>query len=317
MRRLSAWAMFAALASSSLVSAAPVVRTLELRVTVDASQDWRRDPAWSKASSQQRYEIATQLRSDGRLYVDNLLDADPARRMQIKTDWYLYQGLRELKSENGGKLPAAGGEPVLSGESLMSSGGMASPLMGSMSPQRMTALQAISERSTDELEALMQQYDRPGGRWLVFEGFAGCTNRMQITINSRFEGDSAKKKGNSVPFDMTWNANAAGTPEQQTLCRRYVATYEPATDILIVENVYLPAPRGTSVRNHFGRTEREERELPAPYEVQVWIDKALKQARSSGKSSASLPITAALDGNDAALGDFTGTAKVSLEWSFR
>jgi hypothetical protein len=81
--------------------AAPVQRTLELRLTIDATQDWRNDPQWGMASSQQSYSLASQLRSDGRLYTQNLLDPDPPRRMQIKMDWYLYQGLLELKAENG------------------------------------------------------------------------------------------------------------------------------------------------------------------------------------------------------------------------
>ena len=298
---------------------APAQRTLEIRLSVDATQDWRREPAWSKATSEQRYDFSSQLRSDGRLYVENLLDPDPARRLQIKSDWYLFQGLSELKTENGGKLPIVGaGAAVLSSESIMASGGMASPLMGNMSPQRMTALQALSERDATELEAFMRRYDQPGGRWMYFEGFEGCVNRLQVRHHSRFEGDSAKKRGNSVPFTMQWDADGNGTPEQrQGLCRRYVATYEPSTDTLIVENLYLPAPLGVSIRNHFGRSERQERELPPPYEVLRWVDQTLKQVRSVGKRSDTLPITAALDANDAALGNFTGTAQVSLEWSFR
>lgn len=306
------------LASTSAVSAS-VDRTLEIRLAIDAAQDWKNDPQWGKSKSTQQYVFSTQLRSDGRLYVDNLLDPDSSKRVRIKGDWYLYQGLSELKAENGGKLPPPGsGRTEISAQSLAESGGMASPALANFSPQRMTALQALKDKPAAELEEFMRRYEQPGGRWMVFEGFAGCANQLQLRYHSRFEGDVAKKKGNTAPFDMQWDAETAGTPEQQqSLCRRYVATYEPATDTLIVENLYLPPPLGASVRNHFGRTERQERELPPPYQVMRWADDQLKQARSSGKQAATLQLTAALDGNDAALGSFTGTAKVTLEWSFR
>lgn len=307
------------LAVPGVLSSAPVVRTLELRLAIDGTQDWRNDPQWGKSSTQQRYTLSTQLKSDGRLYIDNLLEPDPMRRFTIKNDWYLYKGLSQLKAENGGKLPPPGASaPVLSAESLAMSGGMASPAMGDMSPERMTALQALRDRPASDLEAFIRKYEQPGGRWMVFEGFAGCANRLELKLRSRFEGDVAKKAGNKAPFDMQWDADTRGTAEQQqSLCRRYVATYEPATDTLIVENVHLPSPRGTSVRNEFGRTERKEVDLPAPYAVLRWADDALKQGRSTGKLSATLPLTAALDGKDAALGSFTGTANVTLEWSFR
>ncbi len=298
--------------------AAPVQRTLEFKLAIDATQDWHNGQQWGKANTQQRYTLSAQLRSDGRRYADNLLDPDLTQRMQIKNDWYLYQGLRELKAENGGKLPPAGAQPELSAGSLAQSGGMVSPTLANASPERLTALQALREHAPEELEAFMRGFDQPGGRWMVFEGFAGCANSLQVTYSSKFEGDVAKKPGNKAPFDMQWNADTRGTPEeQQSLCRRYVATYDPAADTLFVENLYLPSPRGTWVRNEFGRTERKDADLPPVYEVMSWADGALKQARSTGKLSATLPIGAALDGRDAVLGNFAGTAKATLEWSFR
>lgn len=298
-------------------SAAPVVRTLEVKLTVDGTQDWVRNPGSSKATTQQRYDVAVQLRSDGRLYADNLLDPDPQKRVQIKMDWYLYQGLSELKAENGGKLPAPGGQPVLSAESMMQ-GGMMSPAMSNMSPQRVNALQALSENSAAELEEFLRRYDQPGGRWMYFEGFAGCTNRLSLELHSKWTGDNARKPGNRVPFEMQWDGVSTGTPEQQqSLCRRYVASYEPASDTLYVENVYLPATRGTSVRTEYGRVEKSERELPPPNEVMVWVDAALKKSRGAGKQTATVPLTGSLDGNDTVLGSFKGSARLSLEWALR
>lgn len=304
---------------ASLAVADPVVRTLEIRLEIDAAQDWKNDPQWGKSTSKQRYVLSSQLRSDGRLYADNLLDPDPGARMKIKSDWYLYQGLSELKGENGGTLPEPGGERTeISSRTLGMSGGMVSPEMASLSPHRLSALQALKDTPRAQLEAFMSRYEQPGGRWMVFEGFQGCANQLQLEYHAQFEGDVAKKRGRQAPFSMEWDAETRGTSEEQaSLCRRYVATYEPATDTLILENLYLPAPRGISVRHHFGRTERVEREFPPPYQVMRWADDQLKQAHSSGSRSATLPLTAALDGNDAALGSFTGTAKVSMEWSFR
>lgn len=300
--------------------AAPAQRTLEFKLTIDGTQDWHNGQQWGKSSTEQRYAVSAQLRSDGRLYADNLLDPDLTRRMQIKNDWYLYQGLLELKAENGGKLPVAAGagRTELSAESLAASGGMVSPTLANASPQRLTALQALQDRKPEELESFMRRYDQPGGQWMYFEGFAGCANSLLITYQSKFEGDVAKKAGNKAPFDMQWNADSQGTPEQrQSLCRRYVATYNPTTDTLFVENVYLPSPHGTSVRHEFGRTEREEVDLPPMSEAMGWANSTLKQARSTGKASTTLPIIGALDGRDVVLGHFEGTAAVTLDWSFR
>jgi len=317
--QLSVFLFVSVMGFATGVVAAPVERQLRIRLDVEATQDWKNDPQWGKANSQQHYDIATTLRSDGKLYVENLLDPDRARRMKIKSDWYLYQGLSELKAENGGKLPPAGqGRVELSAESLAMSGGMASPQMANASPQRLTAQQALRDRSIEDLEAFMRQYDQPGGRWMYFEGFSGCASQLQIQYHSKFVGDIARKAGNKAPFDMQWDADVrAPASDGQPLCKRYVVTYAPSTDTLIVENVYLPPPRGTSVRKEFGRTERREVDLPAPYEVARWADDALKQSRSAGTLSATLPLNAALDGKDAALGEFRGTGKVALEWSFR
>lgn len=299
--------------------AAPVQRTLEFKLVIDATQDWRNGNQWSKSNTQQRYALSAQLRSDGRRYADNLLDPDLTRRLQIKSDWYLYQGLQELKAENAGKLPAAGTrQSELSAESLAMSGGMASPALANISPQRLTALEALRNNKPEELEAFMRGYDQTGGRWMVFEGFTGCANSLQLTYNAKFEGDVATKPGNKAPFDMQWNADTRGTAEQQeSLCRRYVATYDATSDTLFVENLYLPSPHGTSTRSEFGRTERKEADLAPVYEVMGWADAALKRARSSGERTATLPIVAALDGRDAARGHFEGRAAVRLEWSFR
>ena len=42
-----------------VVCAAPVIRTLDIRLAVEAAQDWKNEPQWGKTSSEQRYEVSS------------------------------------------------------------------------------------------------------------------------------------------------------------------------------------------------------------------------------------------------------------------
>ena len=318
--RRSLFAAFLGLAVTGMAAAAPLQRTLELHLTVEATQAWRNDPQWGKTDTQQRYDLSTQLQSDGRLYTENLLDPDKARRMRIKNDWYLLQGLLELKQENGGRLPAPGqlAAPVISAESMMMGGGADPSAAANMSPQRLTAMNAVNERPAAELDAFIKRYDAPGGRWLYFSGFSGCANQLHLVYRAHFVGDTGKTADKKVPFDMTWAADSRGSPaDQGALCQRYVATLDPAAGVLYIENAYIPSARGNSARTHFGRTDKREMDFPVPYEVLRWTDEMLKSAKPAGKQSAELKITSALDGDSTVLGQFDGIAKVALDWSFK
>jgi len=312
------WAM----TISTAAVASPIERQFDLRVDVDATQSWRNALQWSKATTQQHYDISTRLRSDGRLYADNLLDPDMNRRIRIKGEYYLYQGLLQLKHENGGRLPASGAmSSEISAESLQRTPGC---IMGvdcpGASPERLSAIAALEDNTPAELETFMKTYDKPGGQWLYFMSYSGCPNRLQLGYQAHFAGEQAfdHDKKRLQPFQMDWAAKTQGTTEeQQSLCRHYVITLNTVTGDMYVENAFIPSPRGVSVRTTGRGNDRREVDLPPPYEVMRWVDDLLHKAADTGKQQAKLHLVQPLDGNSSVLGLFDGTANVSLSWSFK
>ncbi|WP_411888103.1 hypothetical protein [Hydrocarboniphaga effusa] len=296
-------------------------RTLSLELTVDATQDWRNELQWSKAQTRQHYRISTRLRSDGRLYADNLLDPDPARRLDIKQDFYTYQGLLELKREFGGRLPDASQvKAEISSATLIGSEacvpGTACP---SSSPQRYTAIAALQSNTRQQLESFMQSYEKPGGRWLYFTGYAGCPNQIDLQYRAHFAGQQAfdHKRKNLQPFEMDRQATTQGSEEdKRRLCDRFVITYDTRAGQMYLENVYWPALIGTSQRKTNRGIEQSQVELSPPTEVMGWASAQLEKALPSGRRQAPLRLTLPLDGNSTVLGQFDGPAMVSLSWDF-
>lgn len=304
------------------VSAAAAERQLSIQLTVDGSQSWRNALQWSQSTTQQRYELTTRLRSDGRLYAENLLDPDMEKRLRIKGEYYTYQGLLQLKQQNGGMLPGANSlSPEISAESLKGNPGCIPGVdCPGASPERFTAIAALQDNTPAELEKFMKSYDAPGGHWLYFMGYSGCPNRLQLSYRAHFAGEQAfdHDKKRLQPFEMEWAAQTQGTAEEQAgLCRRYVVTLNTATGEMNIENAYIPSPRGTSVRKTGSGVDRHDADLPPPYEVMRWADDLLHKARETGAQSATLRLTQSLDGNSSVLGLFDGTAKVSLVWAFK
>ncbi len=322
MRAIEKWLMCGMLLGMhDGASPAPLQRQLKLNVSVDATQAWKNELQWSKASSQQRYELTTQLHSDGRLYAQNLLDPDLDKRSRIKSEFYTYQGLLELKRENGGRLPSGNAlMPEISAESLKAGGsclpGVDCP---SASPQRFSAIAALQDNTPAQIEQFMKSFEAPGGKWLYFTGFAGCRNQLRLNYTAHFAGeqafDHARKK--LQPFEMDWVANTEGSAEEKaSLCRRYTITLDTGSGTMYVENAYLPSPRGTSTRKTGRGLDRRESDLPPPYELMRWVGDTLSKNRPSGSQEAVLKLTQPLDGNSTVLGLFDGTAKVRLSWSF-
>lgn len=310
-------------ALSATAFAAPLERKLSLNLTVDATQDWRNELQWSKAQSQQRYQIVTHLRSDGRLYAENLLDPDVPKRIKIKNDYYTYQGLLELRQEFGGRLPKPDQvQSVISAESL--AGGDSTCIPGvsctSMSPERFAAIAVLQQTPSDQLERFMQSYEKPGGRWLYFMGYAGCANQLDLRYQAHYAGERAfdRRRKNLKPFEMDWKAATQGTEdEQRGLCKRYVVTVDTKTNDVYFENVYLPAPVGISERKGAGGDERREIEMSPPSEVASWVNDLLLKTTASGSRQQDIRITLPLDGNSTVLGSFDGTAKVSFSWELK
>lgn len=295
-------------------------RELHITLTVDASQTWKNVLQWGQSHSTQRYEITTALRSDGRLYHDNLVDVDIEQRLSVKRDYYTYQGLLQLKKEHGGRLPKA---------SEVSLGISANPnqqvhcLDSNDCPysvaERAAAIVALQNNTVAELEAFIASYDEPGGRYLYFFGYAGCPNRLSLQHRSHFEGEQAfdhdRKK--LIPFQLDWNADSTGSDEDRPrLCQRYVISLDFSQKLLYVETGFIPSPRGTSVRILGKKVERSEAELPVPHEVLDWVGERLRKTSPTGSATSTLVLTWPLDGNATVLGAFDGRAKVTLSWAF-
>ena len=299
----------------------PIERNLRYTLDVDAQQQWRNDKQWSKSTSRQRYEIATRLRSDGRLYADNLLDPDTEQRTRIKSEYYIYQGLLRLKSEYGGRLPSLaelGGKaptkpPQADGRC------MEALSCGNETAERYAALTAMQHNSAEELEAFVASYDEPGGRYRYFRGYPACPNQIKLTHTAHFEGEQAfdREKKKLQPFSLDWTADSRGNAiEQRALCEHYVVVVDEQTQTVFVENLFIPSARGTSVLTISGKSESREADLPVPSEVLAWTQEQIGRSRDRLSQQASLRITRPLDGNATVLGAFDGTAKVKIDWVF-
>jgi hypothetical protein len=315
---------FVLLLTTQVVDAASVERDLSITLTVDGSQNWQNAQQWSKATTQQRYELATRLHSDGRLYHDNLLDPNQEQRVRIKTEYYTYRGLLELRQEFGGKLPTyADVEHRISGDNPEVLQARAQCVDAADCPnavaERFAAINALQSNTPAELEAFIATYDEPGGRYLYFSGIDGCTNRIKLSHRSHFEGVQAfdRDKKKLQPFTLDWSGEGAGNAsDQHSLCERYVVTVDTSNGDISVENVYLPVPRGSVVHSVGGVRDARDADLPAPSEVMRWANDRLRKAPDHGNVNASLHLTQPLDGNATVLGLFDGNAKVELTWSF-
>lgn len=321
-RDLLALLAAALLASSPPLAAAPRERSLDIVVTVDGSQAWRNELQWSRATTQQRYELHTRLRSEGRQYAENLLEPDLQQRMKIKTDYYTYQGLLQLKQQNGGRLP----------EAATLSADLANRIQDERSRclqtgqceadtvERAAAIQALLHNSIEDLEAFIAYYDNPGGRYLYFFGYPDCPNRMRLQNVSHIEGERAydRDKKKLAAFKLDLFADSAGSAaDQRSLCRRYVATVDVGSGDFYLENAFIPSPLGSSRAAPAAAAQATQRELPIPYEVLSWVGEVLRYAPDRGERRATLKLTLPLDGDSTGLGSIDGSAAVSLSWSFK
>lgn len=309
------------LSSVPLLSTAGVQRELRLNITLDATQDWRNELQWGKATTQQKYVLSTELRSDGRLYPENLLNPDFDRRIAFKTEFYTYQGLVELRQEFGGRLPKPDevSAELSIGSLTMGEGCIPGHNCPNASPQRYAAIAAVQSRSPEELAALIAKFEAPGGRWLYFGGFSGCGNQLQIDYQSHFAGERAfdRARKNLKPFEMDWKASEASPEDQATLCKRYTVTVDTESNQMYIENVYLPSPLGHSTRKTNSYVDNRDRELPPAQELMSWVNEVLAKAPLEGARQDSLKLTLPLDGDSTVLGSFEGAGKASLSWSFR
>lgn len=306
----------------TVLAATPAIeRQLSIKLDVDATQNWRNDRQWSRATSQQHYQLSTRLRSDGRLYHDNLLDPDMQQRVRIKAEYYSYQGLVQLRREYGGHLPTAeqaaqgqGGQVMQQHRECLAVADCPNAVA-----ERYAAISALQNNSVAELEEFIATYDQPGGRYRYFFGYGGCPNQMRLQQKTHFEGEQAfdRDKKKLQPFTLDWNADSKGSADEQArLCQRYVVVQDAESGTVYLENAFVPAARGQVVSSLAGASERRDADLPLPSEVMNWLSEQLGRGTPQIKRSATLHLDRPLDGNATVLGLFDGSARVQLEWSF-
>lgn len=300
----------------------PLDRELHFVVTMEAEQSWKKnDPEhpgdqWSKATAKGRYEVTARLRSDGKLEVRNLLADDMNERLEAKTIRLARIAKKEIE---------ASGQPLVI-------------------PQTDAEEQAISRRYQYEsfkcngdavclnktnlrfasILAAMQypealQEDTVPGQYYYFLPYPGCTGTSRVTMAIDINGVRYNKTVKRfVPFAEHREADSVNLTDGQPLCDHFVTvldTQEPVRP-LAVENAFIPSPFGTTSYTELEHTQKTDEPQPIPEAVRDWVTATLRHAGPRGSSSATLPLPLSLNGNSTWLGLWTGTVKVTLQWSF-
>lgn len=304
-------------------------RELNIAVTIDAHQEWHDGLQWSKSTSQQRYEMVTRLRTDGRLMGANLLDLDQDRRIAIKREFMRRRGLENAKRMNGGKLdiPQTPEEKQKASEKVQEEMEKCNGDPDCMTEvvERASAVFAQMEDATDtkngkatkDLGAAL--LDQPG-RYLYFFPYKGCPSRVHVTQATRIEGAKAydKAKKNLVPFVTTRDADYAGDAHDRTyLCSHFTGVVDTQTQDIYIDNVYVPTPKGHTARTMGGSTYSEDGNLPLVTEALGWITANVRKGRDHGDVSANLHIGMPIDADSTVGGVFDGIAKVHMTWTFQ
>lgn len=315
------------LALPALLSAAPTPqeRVFEFQLAVDGRQDWSNGAQSTAATTRQRYTISTRLRSDGFLHSDNLLDTDQEARLEIKPMYYARQGLERLKAGNGGKLPATPGDADAIFERYRQKGNLCRDSFecNQHAIEQLAAINAMKQNSREDLEAFLAAHGSgPEARYLFFFGYAGCPVSLKMQYEVQIKGTRAydKKKEKPLPYSLVRKADSSGSDEdRKLLCEKYVATVDVKTGTIFVENLYIPAPPGTSLMtiNATTTTTDEKIGLPPPFEVLNWSSAKMRQASASGAEKVSLPMNFAIDGDATIGGTFNGKVDIDFRWSFK
>lgn len=316
-----ACALFAILSHAE--AATPIERRLDLTVAIDGEQSWRNVLQWSKGNTRQRYEVSVNLRSDGRLYPENLLDPDVTKRLAVREEFLTRRGLEELRRRNGGKLPTPEQAAKLysKGSTTENIACKGDDLCTGPMAERFAALAALESNSLEDLQAFLDEADhQPNGRYYYFLGDTNCQARMHAVQQSHIEGMQAndRKKEKLVPFVFDRSADSKGAPDElSTLCRRYLVTLDSKTGDMYLENAFLPSPLGVTTTKYGDVALTKQGPLPIPTQALDWTSEMVRKTKETGTANVSLPFTRPLDGNATVLGDFTGTLKINMSWSFK
>ena len=308
---------------SGVAAAAPIERELHFVVTVDAEQDWKKnDPKypgdqWSKATAHQRWEVRTRLRSDGKLQVRDLLDPDMNARMEAKTI-FLARQAKALIEQSGQrfKIPHNDAEKSALMDQMQEQimGCKADPVCAHDLTMQYAALMAAIEFP----EAL--QEDTVPGQYLYFLPFKGCADESRVTLTLAIDGVRYNKDvDHLVPFSERRSADTVNASDGLPLCEHFAAVIDTKDPKRLVrhETIFVPRPEGEADYTERGHTSHTPGPQPLIGAALDWVNDTLRHAPESGNVSATLPLPMSLNGNSTWLGLWQGTAKVTLQWSFK
>lgn len=301
----------------------PIERELHIVATIEATQTWKKnDPKypgeqWSKGTSTQRYEMRTRLRSEGKLEVRNLLDPDIAARMEAKTIYLARQAKKMLeKPGQSFKLPKTDQEiaalTMRMREELSLCDGQ-------------PACRQEKEFYYAAIFAAMQypeamEEDTDPGRYLYFMPFKGCLDKSRVTLAIAIDGVRYNKDADKfLPFSERHDADTVDASDGLPLCMHFTAVIDTqdAAKPMWQETIFVPRPEGMTVYTENNHTAREKQPQPVLTAVIDWMGHVLRHAPASGRTSAALPLALPFNQNATWLGLWTGTANVTMEWSFR
>lgn len=304
--------------------AGPVDRELHVKVSVEATQDWKKnDPKypgeqWSKGSTRQSYEIRTRLRSDGRLELRNLLDPVLDERLEAKTIHLARQAKKFF--DRPGKPFVIPKDPKQK-EALINevqrryldcSGNAECVFEAQLHGAALLAAMQIPEALEDDEEG-----DR---RYQYFLPYQGCPESSRVTLTMAIDGVRYNKDVDKfIPFKERRSADSVNTSDGLTMCKHLLAvidTRDPDRP-MYQETIWVPTPRGITEYTENDHTSREEQSQPMPTAVLDWMTETLRHAPASGTATVSLPLPLALNANQTVLGLFTGTVKATMTWSFK
>lgn len=319
--RGTALALAAGLLAGS-AQAAPVDRVLTVVATVEATQTWEKNdpkyPArqWSKGSTRQRYELRVPMRSDGERQIRNLLDPDLNARLEAKTVHLARLAKKAIEASGGKlKLPSTPAEEAELAKRMQYD---QMKCRGDAVCNQETQLFYAAILAATQYPEAMEEEDEPG-RYYHFLPYKGCAGASRVTLEMDIAGERWNKTVDRlVPFQEHRTADSHNASDGLSLCSHFTIVFDPddAKRPLWVENIHIPSPVGVTEFTESQHTSRATEPQPMPTAALEWITDTLRHAPASGKASATLPLPLSLNGNSTWLGLWTGTAKVSLEWSF-
>jgi hypothetical protein len=301
---------------------AAVERELKLVVSVEATQDWKKnDPQfpgeqWSKATATQRWEIRTRLKSDGVLHGYDLLDPDLDTRMWAKTAHLARQAKKMLdRPGQPFQLPRSEAEKSAFMRKVQERD---IACKGDVACRRNLTMESAAIMAAIQNPELLEPDDTPG-RFLYFLPFAGCAEQSRVQLSLAIEGVRYNKTSDKlVPFSERRQADTVDASDGLRLCDHFLATIDTQDPQkrMRQETLYIPTPVGVTLYTESGHTSRTEQPQPLVGAALDWVNNTLRHAATTGTATTTLPLPLSLNGNSTWLGQWTGTAKVTMQWSF-